>query len=95
MKPSLTFMILTFRLLYVNFCYNLRLRVRLKKKPCIRVNTKNLIKFLVQCFYLIYTRLIVYTIQIIVYSKDHTYYILLICNITLFFKTFYIFLCVM
>ena len=65
--------------------YNWRLRVKSTKEPCIRLIQENSMEFLVQCIYLIYTRLMVYAMQILVYSKDYVYYIPLICNMISFF----------
>jgi len=44
------------------FCYNLRLSNKSEEEPCIEFIQDNLIKFLVQSIYLIYTKLIVHTI---------------------------------
>ena len=62
--------------LYHDIYYNLRPRVRSKEKSCIRLIQKNLINFLIQLVYLIYARLIVHTIQILAYSKDHILHII-------------------
>ena len=57
----------------------------IRKEPYIEIIQENLIEFLVQYIQLIYTRLMIYAIQILVYSKDYTYYILLIYDIISFF----------
>jgi len=45
----------------IQYCYNLRLSNKSKEKPCIEFTQENLMEFLVQYIYLIYTRLIVCT----------------------------------
>ena len=52
-----------------------------QKELCIGFTQENLIEFLIQCIYLIYTKLIVHAIQVLAYSKNHAYYILLFQNI--------------
>jgi len=45
--------------------------VKTKHKSYIRLTQENSIKFLVQCIYLIYIRLIVCTILDLIYSKEY------------------------
>jgi len=56
----------------------------ISQEPYIGFIQENLIEFLVQYIYLIYTRLIVYAIPVLAYLKDYTYYILLTYNVTNF-----------
>ena len=58
----------------------------ISQEPCIGFIQENLIEFLVQCIYLIYTRLIIYAISVLAYLKGYTYYILLIYNVTNFIQ---------
>jgi len=51
---------------------------------CIRLTQENLMKFQLQNVYLIYTGLIFHAILNLVYPKEHIYYILLTCGITLY-----------
>ena len=48
-------------------------KVKIKEELCIRLTQEN--ECQVQSIYLIYTRLIVYTILNLVYLKEHIYYI--------------------
>ena len=68
----------TYSTLYI--CHDLGSSDRAKEKPCIGFTQGNSIEFLVQCIYLIYARLIVHATQVLAYSKDHMYYMLLVCS---------------
>ena len=67
------------------YYYNLKLSDKSKEESCIVFIQENLIEFLVQCIYLIYARLIVYTTWVLAYFEDYIYYILLIYDITSLF----------
>jgi len=72
-------------LLYILWCYNSRLSDKSKEESYIGFIQENSIVFLVQCIYLIFARLIVYTIQVLAYSKDHIYSMLLTYSMISFF----------
>jgi len=71
---------------YIVLVYVITQDSMISQEPCIGFIQENLIEFLVQCIYLIYTRLIIYAISVLAYLKGYTYYILLTYNVTNFIQ---------
>jgi len=66
----------------------------LSDKPYIGLTQENSMEFQVQSVCLIHTRLIVYTTLNLAYSKEHMYYISLICSMMLLFQNLLMIFCV-